>query len=64
MRVIKPGKRPEDEEIELTCGHCGAVIAVVISEMECVPDQRDGDYYSIRCPMCQRRINRDARALR
>lgn len=53
MRIITPGKRPEDMVARSTCGQCRCVFEYAKKEATYKSDQRDGDFYIIACPECQ-----------
>lgn len=59
MRIIKEGIKPEDIEIETTCNNYKSVLGVKISDGKTTYDQRDGNYVTIVCPVCQKSINID-----
>ena len=56
MKIIKQGTNPESQPIRGTCNHCHTVIEFHPMEAKYTSDQRDGDFYSIECPTCNRTI--------
>jgi RNase P subunit RPR2 len=56
MRIIKEGKLPEEILKRLTCSHCHTEFEFAMKEAKYNSDQRDGDYYTIPCPLCCRTI--------
>jgi len=52
VEIIRQGQRPEDRRIETTCTRCKTVFAFQAHEARLVPDQRDGDFYQLPCPIC------------
>lgn len=57
MKVIRPGKNPDDESHRGTCPRCGCVVEVSRSECEYVYDPRPGEGgYYVLCPTCNGHI--------
>ena len=55
MRIIKHGRDPSAGETHRSeCRWCKTVFEWETIEARTVPDQRDGDYYEIACPVCKR----------
>ena len=52
MKIIKPGKKPEDDLMGGKCMRCGCVVECKASEAKYVFDQRDGDFHHVTCPTC------------
>lgn len=50
MKITKMGILPEDKEVEMQCKHCGCVFQALQKEFKFVPDQRDGNFWTITCP--------------
>lgn len=61
MRIIKQGVPPETKEIEATCRNCDTVFAFLQIEAKRVNDQRDGDFWSIACPVCAKQVTKAVR---
>jgi hypothetical protein len=53
MKIIKPGKKPEDKDYSGECHNCGCEFEFKAKEAEYISDQRDGDIYRIQCPTCK-----------
>ncbi len=53
MKIISPGKIPEEKSCEWTCKNCKAIIEAKVSEGRFVYDQRDGDAVVFICPQCE-----------
>lgn len=55
MKIIKSGKKqPALLRKKITCSECKCRFQLESkSEAKFVSDQRDGDYYEIRCPQCR-----------
>ena len=60
MKIITPGRIPENIEIRATCNHCKTVFEFTPKEATIRSDQRDGDYYEVCCPMCVKLVTKDA----
>ncbi|WP_372356969.1 hypothetical protein ACCP99_08260 [Xanthomonas sp. NCPPB 3443] len=53
MRIIKQGRHPSvGDTHESTCRTCGTVFEWNTNEAIRQPDQREGDYFKIACPLC------------
>ena len=52
MKVIQPGKVPSTT-LHGTCGNCRTVFVCDQSEAHYVPDQRDGDFWRVKCPLSE-----------
>ncbi len=58
MRIVKYGTDPSDNKVKAKCQNCGTVIEFMPREADRVHDQRDGDYWQIKCPVCPRDITK------
>ncbi len=54
MKIIKQGKLPEEKIIRTTCDKCQTIFEFAVKEAEYISDQRDGDSYKIKCPLCHK----------
>lgn len=62
MRIIKEGRDPKLGHMHISvCGHCKTEFKWNTNEAIRVPDQRDGDFYKMACPLCSAQVNVDAR---
>jgi hypothetical protein len=61
MKVIHQGNNPATVPLQCTCGQCRSVIEFLPFEAKRTFDQREGDFYSITCPVCQFTITTDVR---
>ena len=52
MKILKRGTLPEERILNATCRKCQTEFEFAQSETTTVHDQREGDYLSIRCPLC------------
>lgn len=62
MEIIRQGADPAKEHIEAECNRCGTIIKFLPIEAKYVSDQRDGDFYQIKCPVCPGTITKAARS--
>lgn len=62
MEILSRGTLPEEREHIATCGYCNTKIKFIQSEAKYVPDQRDGDFLTIGCPVCSRQIRKSVRS--
>lgn len=53
MKVIKHGDRVP-RQIRTECSGCGCEFEFGRDEAKLIDDPRDGDFYSISCPDCNR----------
>ena len=58
MKIVARGTDPADIKITATCRNCTSVIEFVPLEAERVFDQRDGDFWRIKCPVCSKDITK------
>lgn len=63
MKIIRAGKLPEQREYRTTCRKCQTFFSFLQGEAEYNSDQRDGDFYSISCPLCKNIFNCNLQAL-
>lgn len=52
MQIIKKGINPIYKKMAGTCRNCSTEIECIASEAEVHHDQRDGNYYTVKCPEC------------
>lgn len=64
MKIIKKGLVPEELPVQVTCNHCRSILEFLITEARFTSDQRDGDFYTINCPVCHHDINIQASVAR
>ena len=59
MKIIKPGKSPNLDTAKVTCSSCGCEFEFTREEGVFVGDQRDGDFYRVKCPQegCGRAVH-------
>jgi endogenous inhibitor of DNA gyrase (YacG/DUF329 family) len=56
MKILKKGKRPEDKVYHAECTNCNTEVEFKYSEAKHIFDQRDGDYLTVKCPVCKQFI--------
>lgn len=61
MKIIQKGVDPATQPIMATCNNCKTTVEFLPSEATYRSDQRDGDYYLLDCPVCNRAITRNVR---
>lgn len=52
MQIVKRGEAPEEKVIDATCVRCRTEVRFRVGEAKYVNDQRDGDFYQVKCPVC------------
>lgn len=52
MKIIKEGKRPDDRTHQWECVRCESIIESRACEGNISLDQRGGDFYRFKCPVC------------
>lgn len=62
VRIIKEGREPDTKPVVATCSRCSTVFEFFPPEAQYVSDQRDGDFYSIDCPVCKREVTKAAKS--
>lgn len=63
MEIIKEGELPGSKTYTATCNSCKTVFRFRAGEAKYITDQRDGDYYSVTCPLkgCHSTVTANAR---
>lgn len=56
MKIIQHGINPATQSIQATCNNCHTVFEFHPLEEKYHSDQRDGDCYSIACPVCNKTV--------
>ena len=58
MKIIKHGKKANDDKkkFKSSCDSCGCVVECNRGEIHWTMDQRDGDYWWVKCPECSHHI--------
>ncbi len=57
MHIIKRGTPPQEREYEATCRNCRTEVRFQQSEGTVTYDQRDGDFVTVKCPVCGQPIH-------
>lgn len=65
MRVIKDGRKAAKaaKPKRYTCGDCSSVLEVSRDDMSAQTSDRDGSYYTFKCPVCGHQTYVDARVV-
>jgi hypothetical protein len=58
MRIIREGTLPEKQLYTATCWKCTTEFEFSRIEATEVPDQRDGNYLRINCPLCKSSVTK------
>jgi hypothetical protein len=53
VRIIERGQIPNNRLIVTKCKHCQTRFDFRPNEAARIPDQREGDYLKIACPLCK-----------
>jgi len=59
MKIIERGTDPDKRWITTTCVNCLTKFKFKAKEATLVHDQRDGDYFEIKCPLCKKSVIKD-----
>lgn len=59
MEIIKKGKLPSERVFVAVCDHCSTKFRFKQSEGKVTYDQRDGDFISVKCPLCKKTVHKD-----
>lgn len=63
MKILRNGRRNNPPWVgkKVTCDECGCKLKLEKGDrVKLVQDQRDGDYYKLKCPSCGNPITIDA----
>lgn len=58
VEIVRRGILPEEKVHEATCGNCYTVFRFKQGEAHVTGDQRDGDYMTIACPLCNKTVTK------
>ena len=61
IEIIHRGELPGDKQRQATCQCCQTVFSFAESDARRVFDQRDGDYLTLPCPVCEQPVNKAVR---
>ncbi len=56
IKIVRQGKDPRLDTMAGTCSNCKTGVECLRHECNSTSDQRDGDWYSVVCPVCKRDI--------
>ena len=54
IQIIQRGVLPEAIRYKTKCRHCNTIFSFLKSDARLTDDQRDGDFYTIKCPVCSK----------
>jgi endogenous inhibitor of DNA gyrase (YacG/DUF329 family) len=57
MEILKKGTAQADKKYKGECNHCGTKVSFKASEAKTTYDPRDGDFYTVQCPVCGQSIH-------
>lgn len=60
MRIIERGTPPTEQPIEGRCRNCRTIFEFMRNEATFVPDQRDGNFWMVVCPVCNENVTAGA----
>lgn len=63
IQIIKRGVLPEAIRYKTECCHCNTIFSFLKSDTHLTGDQRDRDFYTIKCPECSKDCHISARGL-
>lgn len=64
MKILEKGTPPKERKYVLTCYNCQTKFEFLEKEGKLVCDQRDGNYLSIDCPVCNQPVSTKIQTLR
>jgi phage FluMu protein Com len=54
MKIIKDSRKVACEFTKrITCHACNSIYEIDADDISCLTDFRDGDYFSVICPVCK-----------
>jgi len=56
IEILTKGTPKSEIKYELRCHDCGTVFTCQKIDMQFHSDQRDGDYTTINCPICSKKV--------
>ena len=54
IQIIQRGVLPAAIRYKTKCRHCNTIFSFLKSDARLTDDQRDGDFYTIKCPVCSK----------
>ena len=54
IQIIQRGVLPAAIRHKTKCRHCNTIFSFLKSDARLTDDQRDGDFYTIKCPVCSK----------
>lgn len=59
MKVITRGVLPSEQIHRITCSTCNSELEFTRAEGTITRDQRDGDFITVTCPVCDKKTSAD-----
>ncbi len=63
MKIISKGVDPATVPIMASCNKCKTTVEFMPAEAQYTSDQRDGDFYTVDCPVCKSKITANVHGL-
>lgn len=60
VEVIERGQPTWNRRHRVKCLGCQSILEFAELEAKRTSDQRDGDFFTIECPVCKRDVHKDA----
>lgn len=57
IEVIRRGHLPENDQFDVQCTHCKSDLRFQRKDGRFTSDQRDGDFLTIDCPVCNHAVH-------
>lgn len=54
IQIIQRGVLPAAVRYKTECRHCNTIFSFLKSDARFTDDPRDGDFYTIKCPVCSK----------
>ena len=54
IQIIQRGVLPAAIRYKTKCRHCNTIFSFLKSDARLTEDPRDGDFYTIKCPVCSK----------
>lgn len=52
VEIIREGKLPGLKQVKHECSNCHTIFKFLLNEARVTFDQRNGDFATIQCPLC------------
>ena len=54
IQIIQRGVLPAAIRYKTKCRHCNTIFSFLKSDARLIDDQRDGNFYTLECPVCSK----------